>query len=87
MPKVTIERKKYASVLEVYPSGLREVWLIIKLPIKPRKNVRRKRMMLLLLFILKDSFLESIAVPVGNATARIIPHFAVKVNTAICGLV
>lgn len=48
MPSVRPVRKKYARDLEVYPSGLREVWLIMILPIKPSKKVSKKRAILLL---------------------------------------
>jgi hypothetical protein len=48
IPNVIIERKKYARVLDLKPSGLRVVWLITMLPIKPKKNVKRKRRSLLL---------------------------------------
>lgn len=40
MPKVMPERKKYAQVLDFQPFGFNEVWLIIKLPINPKKKVK-----------------------------------------------
>ena len=41
IPQVSMVRKKYAELLDVHPSGFRLEWLIIMLPIKPKKKVRR----------------------------------------------
>lgn len=48
IPQVIIDKKKYEQVLDDQPCGLSSVWLIIKLPINPRKNVNKKRANLLL---------------------------------------
>ena len=43
MPNVTSVINIYASVLDLYPSGFRDEWLIIILPINPKKKVSKKR--------------------------------------------
>ena len=41
MPRVRGVSQKYAPVLLVYPSGLRPEWLMMILPIQPRKKVSK----------------------------------------------
>ena len=48
MPTVTIEMRRYAPVLDVYPLGFNLVWLMIRLPTQPKKNVKAKRITFLL---------------------------------------
>lgn len=59
MPNVIMDKKKYAHVLDFQPLGFNVVWLIIKLPINPRKKVNKKRTKLLL-FCIKNLLCNSI---------------------------
>jgi hypothetical protein len=40
-------KEEVAQVLDFQPLGFKEVWLIIKLPIKPKKKASKKRTRLL----------------------------------------
>lgn len=70
-------QKKYAQVLDFQPSGLSPVWLIIKLPIKPKKNVKTNLTAFFPSFVFKNGslILQPQCGQISASSNTSFPHF------------